>query len=296
VRHLVGIDGGGTGTRARLADAHGRVLATGRAGPSALGQGVAQAWRHIGQAVDAAFAAAGLPRAPEGDIALGLGLSGVERPMRREEFVAADPGFACCAVFSDAQTTLRGASGGAACVVVAVGTGSVALAQAQDGTQRRVGGWGFPAGDEGSGAWLGLRAMHVAQAALDGRAPAGPLAREVWQLAGGDADALLRWCESAGQHAYAQLAPAVFAAARDGDPAAVALLDAAVGEIERHVTALGRGPGADDELPLVLVGGIGERLRDRLSPPLSRRCVAPLGDSADGALALLRDQLAGGAR
>lgn len=295
-RYLVGIDGGGSGTRARLADAQGRVLGSGRAGPSALGQGVAQAWHHIGQAVDAAFAAAGLARAPEGDIALGLGLAGLERPARRDEFIAADPGFACCAVFSDAQTTLRGAFGSGAGIVVAVGTGSIGLARARDGSQRRVGGWGFPAGDEGSGAWMGLRAMHVAQAALDGREPAGPLAREVWRLAGGDADALLRWCENAGQHAYAQLAPAVFAAARDGDPAAAALLDAAAGEIADHVTALSRGPGADDDLPLVLAGGIGERLRDRLPPALRARCVAPLGDSADGALALLRDQLEGVAR
>ncbi|MEY2653988.1 MAG: hypothetical protein RLZZ524_1016, partial [Pseudomonadota bacterium] len=56
---LIGVDGGGTGTRARLCDAQGRVLGDGAAGPSALGQGVEQAWRHIGQAVEAAFGAAG---------------------------------------------------------------------------------------------------------------------------------------------------------------------------------------------------------------------------------------------
>jgi len=37
--------------------------------------------------------------------------------------------------------------------------------------------------------------------------------------------------------------------------------------------------------------GIGQRLQDRLPPTLRARCVAPLGDSADGALALLRDTL-----
>ncbi|MEY8690213.1 MAG: ATPase, partial [Leptothrix sp. (in: b-proteobacteria)] len=41
--YLIGLDGGGTGTRARLASPDGRVLGSGEAGPSALGQGVAQA-------------------------------------------------------------------------------------------------------------------------------------------------------------------------------------------------------------------------------------------------------------
>jgi glucosamine kinase len=290
-RFLVGIDGGGSGTRARLADAQGRVLGSGRAGPSALGQGVAQAWRHIGQALDAAFAAAGQVRPPNHEVAFGLGLAGIERPTRRDEFAAANPDFAHCAVFSDAQTTLRGAFGGGPGVVIAAGTGSIGLAQQRDGSQRRVGGWGFPAGDEGSGAWLGLRAMQVAQGALDGRAPAGPLARAVWRVAGADADTLLQWCEGAGQHAYAQLAPAVFDAAHDGDPAAAALLDAAAAELARHIDALSTNPSADQDLPIVLAGSIGQRLQDRLAPALRARCVAPLGDSADGALALLRDAL-----
>jgi len=288
VRFLVGIDGGGSGTRARVADADGCPLGSGRAGPSALGQGIVQAWRHIGEALDAAFADAGLPRAPEREIALGLGLAGIERPSRRDEFLVADPGFACCMLFSDAQTTLRGAFGGAPGIVIAAGTGSIGLVQRRDGSQRRVGGWGFPAGDEGSGAWIGQRAMQVAQGALDGRTAAGPLARGVWRIAGSDADALLRWCESAGQHAYAQLAPAVFDAARDGDADALALLDAAAAELARHVDALS---AEEPVLPIVMAGSIGERLRERLPAALRARCVAPQGDSADGALALLRDAL-----
>lgn len=290
---LVGIDGGGSSTRARLHDAKGRTLGHGRAGPSALGQGIAQAWRHVGQALDAAFADAGLTRASNQELALGLGLAGVERPSRRDEFLAADPGFGRCAVFSDAQTALRGAFGGGPGMVIAAGTGSIGLVQRRDGTQHRTGGWGFPAGDEGSGAWLGLRAMQVAQTALDGRAPAaGPLARAVWRIAGADADALLRWCEGAGQHAYAQLAPAVFdAAANDGDPAAVALLDAAAAELARHIDALVAGSAPDQDLPIVLAGSIGVRLRERLPSALRARCVAPRGDSIDGALALLRDAL-----
>jgi len=45
VRYLVGVDGGGTGTRVRLSERSGRIMGHGESGPSALGQGVEQAWR-----------------------------------------------------------------------------------------------------------------------------------------------------------------------------------------------------------------------------------------------------------
>ena len=43
-RFHLGVDGGGTGTRLRLAEANGAEIGFGEAGPSALGQGIAQAW------------------------------------------------------------------------------------------------------------------------------------------------------------------------------------------------------------------------------------------------------------
>lgn len=48
--YLIGIDGGGTGTRAVLADARGRELGRGTGGPSGLALGIDGAWRSIGEA------------------------------------------------------------------------------------------------------------------------------------------------------------------------------------------------------------------------------------------------------
>ncbi|TXG29092.1 ATPase, partial [Burkholderia territorii] len=72
----IGIDGGGTGTRAVLADRHGRELAQGRGGPSGLGLGIERAWASIGAACADAFARAGLAF-DWSQCALGCGLAGV---------------------------------------------------------------------------------------------------------------------------------------------------------------------------------------------------------------------------
>ena len=241
-RFVAGVDGGGSGTRVRLEERGGaRARGVGQAGPSALAQGVEQAWRHIGLALDAAFRDAGITRPSDSDIALGLGLAGVESAFNRQAFLAADPGFARCLLFSDAQTSLQGAFGARAGIVIAAGTGSVGLARWHDGSLHHAGGWGFPSGDEGGGAWLGQRAVQLAQRALDGRAAPGPLTNAVWRNTGRDAESLVRWCQAAGQQAYAQLAPLVFEAARQADAAATELLDAAAAELAALAQALSRG-------------------------------------------------------
>ena len=144
-------------------------------------------------------------------------------------------------------------------------------------------------GDEGSGAWLGLRAMQLAQAAMDGRVPAGALARALWVRCGSTPLTLLDWSLSAGQHAYAQLAPLVFEAAMPGapaDPQAERLLQQAADELAALAQAL--QPDDLPPLPLVLLGGVGERLASRLPAELLALRRAPLGDAIDGVLIALR--------
>ena len=288
VRYVLGVDGGGTGTRARLQDRTGITLGHGQAGPSALSQGVPQAWRHVRQAVAEAFADAGLPTAPPAQCALGLGLAGAGVPAQRVAFTAADPGYALCRLENDGLTQLLGAHGGAPGIVAAAGTGSVAAALYADGRTRQVGGWGFPVGDEGSGAWLGLQAVRRLQATLDGRAVAGALSQAVAAVAGKAAADVLAWCAEARAPQYAALAPVVFAVAEQGDAFAKALLQAAANELAVLVNTLQVGQAA---LPVVARGSVGERLALLWPDNLRNRLRPAAGDSADGALWLVRQAL-----
>jgi glucosamine kinase len=281
----IAVDGGGTGTRVLLTRAHGAVIGHGHAGPSALGQGIEAAWIHIVQAVQQAFAEAGLPYAPA-QVAMGAGLSGVNNLAWREAFIAANPGFGSLLLASDATTMLLGAHGGRPGAMVAAGTGSVGEALHPDGSRTTVGGWGFPVGDEGSGAWLGLQAMRLAQAALDGRATATALTHAVLQQCGNQRSDLQAWCAQAGQGGYASLAPMVFASQQQ-DTAANALVCAAANELERIALALDPA----QRLPVAFCGSIGQLLKTHVSVPLQARLVEPQSGATDGALELLKKKI-----
>jgi glucosamine kinase len=287
VELLFGIDGGGTSTRAVVAYADGRILGRGTAGPSALGQGVPQAWRNVELACCRALQDARLPQPRWERCALGAGLSGAGTAAARQAFCAADIGFAQLVVESDSHALLLGAHAGRPGAILIAGTGSVAEALAADGERRMVGGWGFPVGDEGSGAWLGLHAMRHAQAALDGRAPVGPLVRHVWGICGRTRERMHAWCAGAGQQRYAQLAPAVFEHEAH-DPAAADLLARAVLALE----ALARAVDPAGQLPLAVSGSVGERLAPRLPHAVRRRIVPAAQPAEIGALTLLRQALA----
>lgn len=284
IHYAIGIDGGGTSTRARVVHRSGVMVGEGKAGASGLTQGIGQAWRHIEEAISQATGGrlqAGWPEPVPANCALGLGLAGANNAAWHAECLAADPGYACLKLESDAVTALLGAHGGHPGALVIVGTGAVGLALLPDGQRRTSGGWGFPSGDEGSGADLGLQAVNLTQRALDGRALPGPLTLAVLQATGGTPEALLAWCGAAGQGEYASLTPLIFLH-EASDPDAARLLERALHQLE----ALARAVDPTHTLPLVVAGSVGQRLAPRLCALVGACVVPPKGDAMDGALTL----------
>ena len=301
IAFLIGVDGGGSGTRACLAHLPHQAsgvpvhLGAGMAGPSGLSLGITNAWTAVEQAIAAAFASAGLPLAPRAAIGLGLGLAGVHNRQWAAQFTAANPGYASLALASDGHTTVLGAHDGAAGAIIALGTGSVGEVRLADGRHLEVGGWGFPSGDEAGGAWIGLHAINHMQQSFDGRRPADAFADAVAQACGvapggrrdpAAREILQQWLADASQTRYAQLAPVVLQHAASND-AARAILLAAGTQVARLAHAL----DADGTLPIALCGGLAAPLRPYLPPALLARVVPARGDSADGALRLIRQHL-----
>jgi glucosamine kinase len=283
---LIGVDGGGTGTRVALGNANGVELARAVAGPSGLGLGIERAWQSIREGCGAAFTQAGLA-VDWSQCVIGCGLAGANNPDWLAEFRAAAPPVASLAVESDAYTTLLGAHAGAPGVVVALGTGSIAAVLNDAGQCRIAGGFGFPSGDEASGAWFGLRAIVWAQQALDSRAVMDDFARALLaHVNATDRDSLIVWQCAANQTAYASLAPVVLA--HREHPFVAKLLAEAGVEIAKLITAL--DPSAS--LPAALSGGLGQPLREWVPQAVRERLRAPLADSTSGALMLAKQEAA----
>jgi glucosamine kinase len=280
---LIGIDGGGTGTRVVLGDAQGRELAQAASGPSGLGLGIERAWQAIEAGCNDAFKRADKTL----DCVLGCGLAGVNNRDWLAEFRAQAPALAGLAVEHDAYTTLLGAHGGTPGVIVALGTGSVAASLAGDGEFRVASGYGYPSGDEASGAWLGLRLIVHAQQVLDGRVPSDDLARALLASTGAqDRDGLVVWLCAANQTAYARLAPVAFE--HRTHPFVARLLGEAGVEVGKMIAAL----DASGTLPIALCGGLGAPLREYVPQVYQARLREPLSDSAHGGLRLAQREAA----
>lgn len=290
IEFLIGVDGGGSGTRARLARADGVELAEGAGGPSGLLHGIANAWAAVEAAAGMAFRAAGLDFPAKDKIAIGLGLAGVHNKQWAADFVAANPGYAAVALESDGHTTVLGAHRGLPGAIIALGTGSVGEIKLADGSHIEVGGWGFPAGDEASGAWMGLRAVNHVQQVIDGRMPANAFADDVANTCGGGEaeprNAIQNWLAKATQTNYAQLARIVLQHGATNETARKILLEAGR-EVEIMANALDTG----GTLPIALCGGLAAPLRPYMPVSMAKRIVTPQGDSAAGALRLIQQRL-----
>ena len=288
VNYLIGVDGGGSGTRVAIANLDGFELARGSAGASGLRNGADFAWNSILQAVTSAFYNYRRQTPDLAHMAIGMGLAGVHNKEWAEDFAGANPGFARLRLETDAYTTLLGAHQGRPGGIVATGTGSVGESILNDGTRRQVGGWGFPCGDEAGGAWLGLRAINHLQQVLDGRDAASVFSDAILQRCGGNAAALFRWLASANQGSYAQLAPVVVdCASRNGIPIAVQIMQEASREIVKIAIALDQSL----TIPIALCGGLAQPYLTYLPTSLLDRLIPARGDSVSGALLMIKNAM-----
>jgi glucosamine kinase len=282
---VLGIDGGGTKSRARLADTRGRTLAEAAGGPASLRFGPEDAFAAIRACAATCFARAGLS-GREGDAVACLALAGATEPGLLATALAHRHPFRRAILASDAEAACIGAHAGADGGVVVVGTGSIGWAIL--GTDaHRIGGWGFPLSDEGSGAWIGSEAIRRALRAHDGLTGWTPFLTRVFERFDSDPHRVVRWMDKARPRDFAEIAPIAVSYAHAGDDQARVLLRAAAGSIARVLRRL-KALGAPR---LALMGGLAGSLEPFLSVGIRRELVPPCGDALAGALLLAHREL-----
>ncbi len=287
----VGVDLGKTGCRALCVGEGGageRVEGPGAPGLAEPG-GVDRAEEAVRHVLGRLSERRGLSVLP---LVVGVGAAGAEAAPDQARALAQRlagslPG-AQVAVTSDSVTAHLGALAGRPGTVLAVGTGSVALAVSADGARRQVDGWGPWLGDEGSGAWIGREALRAVLAAREGRAPATALLAAAGERFG-DLDQLPRRIHASGSAASTagSFTPDVVAVAGAGDAVAASILLRAA----RHWVALATAAAGHAGDPHVaLVGGLADvpALRQPFAEllPEELELVVAAGEPLDGALLL----------
>ncbi|MHB1597088.1 MAG: N-acetylglucosamine kinase, partial [Streptosporangiaceae bacterium] len=223
---VVGIDAGGTGTRAVLL-VDGTVERRFRSGP----------YNYLLHS-DGPERIADLIRAADARSA-GVGVPGIARQPGAAPSLARQLSRATGArvrVAPDATVAWLGAFLGDPGIVVVAGTGSVAVGGAA-GALIRVGGHGYLIGDQGGGYWIGRRAVRAALSAAEGSGPPTMLTEAIPAAAGCTLEELLAriYRDPRDRAILAGLAPVVArcGSAGDRDPVARDIEAAAAAELAR---------------------------------------------------------------
>jgi N-acetylglucosamine kinase-like BadF-type ATPase len=255
--HVLGVDGGASGTRCVIAHASGELLARGTGGPSnPITVGVDTAVDSITEAVDGAVESCGVGRF---SVAC-MGIAGAMRPpvlgALRSRLSTLD--VERLEIISDAVIALAGATGCRPGVVVIAGTGSVAYGESEGGETAKAGGWGWRLGDEGSGNYIGNRALIAAVRSHDGRGPPTILAEKVrTALDLTDMNELIDrvYLRGMGVEDVSALSVLVGEAADEGDHEASRILKDAGAELGAAALTVARKLGLIDNFIVAPTGG-----------------------------------------
>ncbi len=300
MEYVLGIDGGGTKTVCVISDTEGRLLSSGKGRSSNyLRIGEEEAKRSIKTAIQKGLQKCGV-EIPRFKVAY-LGMAGAGRPRGvmalrsiMDRLDVADK----IVVDTDAAVALAGATACRPGVVLISGTGSIAFGINRDGDRRRVGGWGYLLGDEGSGYDIGRRGLVAALRAYDGRGEKTVLLeRFLFRFEANSVGELIDRVYSRGAKIdeISSLSRVIVEAARDGDTVSQRILRGAAEELTQAVVAVVRQLKMEnDEFELALMGGM-FKVEDLIATPVREniesfapRCevISPRFEPAVGAVLL----------
>ena len=255
---VLGIDGGGTNTRAAIA-ADGKIVGHGQSGSiKRLRVGAEVAEDNLRAVLKEAFEQSGVK-----DIdAACCGVASASMPGITEWITAVfeDFGVTCSEVVGDHIIALDAAFQGGPGILQIAGTGSNCIGRAPDGSFETAGGWSSRLGDEGSGYWIGVNSIRRALHAFDREEPCRiiPKVMEIWGTK--DMDEFINLGDGTPPPDFAALAPAINELAEAGDTVAVSTLQQAADDLVGFVllvrSKLRRKHSIAGEIPVAWTGSV----------------------------------------
>ncbi|MEH1843679.1 MAG: BadF/BadG/BcrA/BcrD ATPase family protein [Nostoc sp.] len=271
--YVLGIDGGGSKTVYILMNDLCQVLGRGEAGSSNYQSiGIEATLQSIQSAIHNAVEAEIITNTLKIS-AICLGLAGVGRAADIEVVKALVQDLqnnklpiiwalqpANILICNDALIALVGGIGQSVGIVVAAGTGSIVFGRNHQGDTKRVGGWGYILGDEGSAYKIAIAGMNAALKSADGREMSTSLIEGFKQHL--DLESIEDLIEVIYRREWrvkqiAALAPVVDFAAASGDIVANSIIDDAVKELVKATsTVIDAIFSSDSVLEVVTTGSV----------------------------------------
>jgi N-acetylglucosamine kinase-like BadF-type ATPase len=255
--YALGIDGGGSRTRALLCDAHGQIIGQGLSrGTNPRTSSAGELKAHLQEAIVQAtrsidcskILAAHFGLAGAGDARTRAKIQAIAEELLSEETTRT--------IGHDLEIALVGGLGSNTGIVLVAGTGSACYGRTCDGRSTKCGDWGDLVDDVGSGSWIGLRALQVCVRQTDGRLPESSLKKAVMGfLKIEHMDAFKARIHDSGlsRSERAQLAPIILDLASKGDEVSLAIVAEGVDALSSCVFITSRQLGIKS--PTVLLAG-----------------------------------------
>jgi N-acetylglucosamine kinase-like BadF-type ATPase len=259
---ILGIDGGGTRTRASI-HAGDKLLGHAENGSiKRLRVGAEAAEAHLRALLKEVYTLAGV----NGVDAASVGVASVSMPGTVEWITAVFQDFAVqrSEVVGDEVIALDAAFRGGPGILQIAGTGSNTIGRAPDGSRESAGGWSSRLGDEGSGYWIGVNSLRRALHAYDRQQPTEIIQRvsKLWGTS--TMDDFIQKGDGTPPPDFAALAPTINELAEAGDLVAKETLAQAATDLVEFVllvrAKLRRKYHLKEEVPVAWTGGVIEHM------------------------------------
>lgn len=255
---VLGIDGGGTRTRAAVAEGEKTIAFAENGSIKRLRVGAAAAEHNLRALLTEVYRQAGVTAVR----AACAGVASATMPGVPEwiQAVFAEFGVQRSEVVGDEVIALEGAFKGGPGILQIAGTGSNCIGRAPDGGRESAGGWSSRLGDEGSGYWIGLHAVRRALRAYDRDEPTRILdvVGAIWKTP--TLAELVNLGDSTPGPDFAALAPAISQLAEEGDAVALGVLRQAAADLVDSVllvrSKLRRKHNLTQEVPVAWIGSV----------------------------------------
>lgn len=257
----IGIDGGGTKTKFSLVDEEENLVATVEKGTCHFNQvGFEKMERILNDGVNELLSMANITYKEVKRACVGLaGYGNVKTiAVKIEEVVKIVFKNIDFLLFNDVHIAHAGALAGKDGIVIIAGTGSIGYSS-NNGEYKRIGGWGYTIGDEGSAYWVGRKAIECFSKQADGRFKKGNLYRIFKeQLSLNNDYDIIKYVNEeikADRREIAKFATLCSKAAKDGDKYAIDIFKKAGEELSGLINTLALD-FSEDKVNVSYIGGV----------------------------------------